>query len=188
MPAVGKVRGTSSVKRGNLFSAIFSKTSVRQEFTEESRGRVWRCGKKMLFSPRNPIYVWWDRRTPPSGVLRPSDSFAPRGPVVATPSAVSTGGGVVAFGLCVVYHQRRCLSPLCRAFPSLLHPGYRFSGRYVPAGSSGDRLALRRPPRRPDRMAGPPVAGCRSTATDAGRRRRARAGLSAPGESLEARS
>jgi hypothetical protein len=59
---------------------------------------------------------------------------------------------VVAFGLCAMYTRCRSLSPLDRPIQGLLYPGYRFSGRYVLAGSSGQVRANHGS----DRMAGPP--------------------------------
>src|SRR5262245_27175308 len=56
-------------------------------------------------------------------------------------SAVVPSTRVVAFGLYAVCTRCRSHSPLDRTFHRHLCPGYRFSGRYVLAGSTAGRLA-----------------------------------------------
>jgi hypothetical protein len=79
-------------------------------------------------------------------------------------AAKSTILAVVAFGLCAVYIRCRSLSPLDRAFHHHLDPGYRFSGRYVLAGSTGES----RDAHGSNRMAGSTTTGHQPIATDAG--------------------
>src|SRR6476620_4341732 len=88
----------------------------------------------------------------------------PSRPVLAVPTALSPPSSgctvslqtvvpiVMAVGLCAMYIRCRSLSPLDRPIQGLLYPGYRFSGRYVLAGSSGQVRANHGS----DRMAGPP--------------------------------
>src|SRR4051812_5915830 len=94
----------------------------------------------------------------------PAVSTAPiprlSGHVASLQALVMVGEPVVAFGLCAMYTRYRSLSPLDRPFQNLIDPGYRFSGRYVLAGSSGDSRANHGM----DRMAGLPAARRQPTA------------------------
>ena len=94
----------------------------------------------------------------PASAVR--STLSPHGFKAVSPTSLA----VAAFGLCAVYNRCRSVSPLNRPFRHHLYPGYRFSGRYVLAGSSGGS----RDSHWLDRMAGLASAGRLTTATDAG--------------------